>query len=173
MLAYYSYIIFQKLCYYLNYFLKILNFSNSYPAHYYCSSCFVFFFFFCIFQFLLPCFFMSVRCSSKKDAISFIMAFQSGCRLEDLAVPSPSLRRCFINNSPICSLFYLFCLFSGVNKQTWTWTFLDIWTKKWWVIAIITLLRSKLVPIYGEHHFFLFGLHHYTRFWSQIREITD
>ena len=47
---------------------------------------------------------MSVRCRSKKDAISFIMAFQSGCRLEDLAVPSPSLRRCFINNNTIRSL---------------------------------------------------------------------
>ena len=63
---------------------------------------------------------MSVRCSSKKDAMSFIMAFQSGCRLEDLAVPLPSLRRCFVNNNTICSLFYLFCFFvylvASINK---------------------------------------------------------
>ena len=63
---------------------------------------------------------MSVRCSSKKDAISFIMAFQSGCRPEDLAVPSPSLRRCFINNNTIRSLFDLFCFFvylvASINK---------------------------------------------------------
>ena len=48
------------------------------------------------------------------------MAFRSGCRLEDLAVPSPSLRRCFINNNTIRSLFYLFCFFvylvASINK---------------------------------------------------------
>ena len=47
-------------------------------------------------------------------------AFQSGCRLEDLAVPSQLLRRCFINNNTIRSLFYLFCFFvylvASINK---------------------------------------------------------
>ena len=62
---------------------------------------------------------MSVRCSSKKDAIFFNMAFQSGCRLEDLAVPSPSQLGAafFINNNTIRSLFCFFVyLVASINK---------------------------------------------------------
>ena len=48
------------------------------------------------------------------------MAFQSGCRLENLTVASPSLRRCFINNNTIYSLFlsvlFFVYLVASINK---------------------------------------------------------
>ena len=121
MLVYYSYIIFQKLCYYLNYFLKTPNFSNSYQAHYYCSSGFVlfyiFFFSFCFLVFFL-CQFVVAR-----NKMPYLLLWLSRVAADSKTLWSlhcHSGTAFFINNNTIRSLFCLFCFFvylvASINK---------------------------------------------------------